>query len=291
MGGSTNTVLHGLAVAIEAGVDFPLERINAVADRVPHICRIRPAGEWHMEDFHRAGGVPAILNEIQHGTGALHMERITVSGRTLCESICGAVTRDEQVIRRTENAYSCSGGLAVLFGNLAPKGAVIKTAGVYPTLQSFAGPARVYESQDEALAGLMAGEVKPGDVVVIRYEGPRGGPGMQEMLGPTSLIMGMDLGDKVALVTDGRFSGGTRGACIGHVAPEAAAKGPIAALKSGDIIEIDLKLRTLNVRIASSEIQARLAALPPFELRTQSRWLRRYARLVTSADSGAVLAC
>lgn len=289
MGGSTNTVLHALALAREAGIEYPLSRVNRISDRIPHLCKVSPGGEWHMEDVHRAGGVPAILAEIQRGTGMLHMDRITVTGKTLGESIAGAAIRDEAVIRRTENAHSVRGGLAVLFGNLAPKGAVVKTGGVSSAMQEFFGPARIYESQDDAVAGIMAGEIRPGDVVVIRYEGPRGGPGMQEMLSPTSLIMGMGLGEKVALVTDGRFSGGTRGACIGHVSPEAAAGGPIAAVRNGDMIGIDLGARTLNVGLSEAEIQARLASLPPFEPRTTSRWLRRYARLVTSADTGAVL--
>jgi dihydroxy-acid dehydratase len=291
MGGSTNTVLHTLAIAGEAGIEYPLERINIIADRISHICKVSPAGEWHMEDVHRAGGVPAILREIQRGTGMLHLERITVSGTTLGESISGAAITDERVIRRVENCHSRRGGLAVLFGNLAPRGAVVKTGGVNPGTRRFAGPARIYESQEDAVTGIMGGDVQAGDVVVIRYEGPRGGPGMQEMLGPTSLLMGLGLGDRVALVTDGRFSGGTRGACIGHVSPEAAAGGPIAALRAGDMIEIDLDQRTLNVRLEASEIRSRIAAVPPFEIRTGSRWLRRYARLVTSADTGAVLEC
>jgi dihydroxy-acid dehydratase len=289
MGGSTNTVLHALAIANEAGIDYPLARINRIADHVPHICKVSPGSEWHMEDVHRAGGIPAILNEIQNGTGLLHLERSTVTGRTLGESIAGAAIRDDRVIRRSGNAHSAAGGLAVLFGNLAPKGAVIKTGGVSEAMRKFSGRARVYESQDEAVAGIMVGEVKQAEVVVIRYEGPRGGPGMQEMLSPTSLIMGMGLGDKVALITDGRFSGGTRGACIGHVSPEAASGGPIAALRNGDMIEIDLEARSLNVVITESEIRSRLSTVPPFAPRTGSRWLRRYARLVTSADTGAVL--
>ncbi len=291
LGGSTNTILHALAIAGEAGIAYPLERVNAVADRVPHICKVSPAGEWHMEDVHRAGGVPAILWEIQRGTGALHLNRITVSGKTLGESIADASIKDEKVIRRVENAHAPRGGLAVLSGNLAPMGSVVKTGGLNPGMKRFAGPARIYESQEEAVSGIMAGEVKAGDVVVIRYEGPRGGPGMQEMLSPTSLLMGMGLGEGVALITDGRFSGGTRGACIGHVSPEAAAGGPIAALQAGDIIDIDLEKRTLDVRLEESEIRSRLAAIPSFELRTRSRWLRRYARMVTSANTGAVLEC
>jgi dihydroxy-acid dehydratase len=289
MGGSTNTVLHTLALANEAGVDYPLERINAVADKVPHICKVSPAGKWHMEDVHRAGGIPAILNEIQWGTGMLHFDRITVTGRTLGESIHGHDIKDEEVIRRYDNAHSKRGGLAILFGNLAPKGAVVKVGGVSEAMMKFEGPAVIFESQDEAMAGILAGKVKAGDCVVVRYEGPKGGPGMQEMLSPTSAIMGQGLGDKVALITDGRFSGGTRGACIGHVSPEAAARGPIAALKAGDVIQIDLAARSLNVRLSEAEIQSRLAALPPFQSKTTSKWLKRYSYFVTSADSGAVL--
>ena len=290
MGGSTNTVLHTIALANEAGLDYPLERINTVAARVPHICKVSPSGKWHMDDVHRAGGIPAILNEVQRGTGELHLDRLTVSGQTLGESIRAAEIKDEQVIRRCENAHSPHGGLAILFGNLAPRGAVVKAAGVSAGMRKFSGPARIYESQEQALAGILGGEVKTGDVVVIRYEGPRGGPGMQEMLSPTSAIMGMGLGESVALITDGRFSGGTRGACIGHVSPEAAARGPIAALLPGDIVEIDLDARALNVRLANEEIKSRLAALPPYTSRATSRWLRRYASFVTSADTGAVLA-
>ncbi|NOH04413.1 MAG: dihydroxy-acid dehydratase [Chloroflexi bacterium] len=289
MGGSTNTVLHTLALANEAGVDYPLERINSVADKVPHICKVSPAGKWHMEDVHRAGGIPAIMNEIQWGTGMLHFDRITVTGKTLGESIQGCDIKDEEVIRRYDNAHSKRGGLAILFGNLAPKGAVVKVGGVSEAMMKFAGPAVIFESQEEAMAGILAGKVKAGDCVVVRYEGPKGGPGMQEMLSPTSAIMGQGLGDKVALITDGRFSGGTRGACIGHVSPEAAARGPIAALRAGDVIQIDLVARSLNVRLSEAEIQSRLAALPPFESKVTSKWLKRYSYFVTSADTGAVL--
>lgn len=289
MGGSTNTVLHALAIAHEAGVEYPLSRINDVADRVPHLCKVSPAGKWHMEDVHRAGGIPAILGEIERNTDILHLDRITVTGASLRESIAGAGIRDADVIRPFSQAHSPHGGLAILFGNLAPNGAVVKTGGVNPAMRLFSGQARIFESQDEAMAGIMAGQAQPGDVVVIRYEGPKGGPGMVEMLSPTSAIMGMGLGDQVALVTDGRFSGGTRGACIGHVSPEAAAGGPIAALQEGDIIDIDLEQRTLNVRLSDEEIQRRLASLPPFQTRTHSKWLRRYSHFVTSADTGAVL--
>jgi dihydroxy-acid dehydratase len=289
MGGSSNTVLHTLALANEAGVDYPLTRINAVADKVPHICKVSPAGKWHMEDVHRAGGIPAILNEVQRGTGMLHFDRLTVTGKTLGESIQGKDIKDEEVIRRYDNAHSKRGGLSILFGNLAPNGAVVKVGGVSEAMMKFEGPAVIFESQDEAMAGILAGKVKAGDCVVVRYEGPKGGPGMQEMLSPTSAIMGQGLGDKVALITDGRFSGGTRGACIGHVSPEAAAGGPIGALKEGDIVQIDLVARSLNVRLSEAEIQSRLEALPPFQSKTTSKWLKRYSYFVTSADTGAVL--
>lgn len=289
MGGSSNTVLHTLALANEAGVDYPLTRINAVADKVPHICKVSPAGKWHMEDVHRAGGIPAILNEVQRGTGMLHLDRMTVTGKTLGESIQGCEIKDEEVIRRYENAHSKRGGLSILFGNLTPNGAVVKVGGVSEAMMKFEGPAVIFESQDEAMAGILAGKVKAGDCVVVRYEGPKGGPGMQEMLSPTSAIMGQGLGDKVALITDGRFSGGTRGACIGHVSPEAAAGGPIGALKAGDIVQIDLVARRLDVKLSEADIQSRLAALPPFQSKITSKWLKRYSYFVTSADTGAVL--
>jgi dihydroxy-acid dehydratase len=289
MGGSSNTVLHTLALANEANVDYPLSRINSVADKVPHICKVSPAGKWHMEDVHRSGGIPAILNEVQRGTGMLHFDRITVTGKTLGESIQGVEIKDEEVIHKYENAYSKRGGLSILFGNLAPKGAVVKVGGVSAAMMQFEGPAVIFESQDDAMAGILAGKVKAGDCVVVRYEGPKGGPGMQEMLSPTSAIMGQGLGDKVALITDGRFSGGTRGACIGHVSPEAAAGGPIGALKAGDVIQIDLVERSLNVKLTDAEIQSRLNALPPFKSTTTSKWLKRYSYFVTSADTGAIL--
>ncbi len=289
MGGSTNTVLHTLALAHEAGIDYDLERINAVAEKVPHLCQVSPSGPWHMEDVHRAGGVPAILNEIAKAGNTVMLERPTVAGTSLGESIAGISIQDDDVIRGLENPYSPEGGLSILFGNLAPQGSVIKTGGVAPSMRDHVGPARIYENQEDAMQGILDGEVQPGDVVVIRYEGPQGGPGMQEMLSPTSAIMGMGLGEQVALITDGRFSGGTRGACVGHVSPEAAARGPIAALQDGDMIEIHLNARALHVRLSDEEIQARLEALPPFEAHTDSSWLRRYARMVTSTNRGAVL--
>jgi dihydroxy-acid dehydratase len=289
MGGSTNTVLHALAIAHEGGIEYPLPRINAVADKVAHICKVSPSGRWHMEDVHRAGGVPAILKEVSRIDGALHLDRITVTGKNLRETVGSAEIKDEDVIHRLEQAHTPRGGLSILFGNLAPGGAVIKTGGVSPSMWKFQGTARVFDSHDEAMSGIMAGEVQAGEVVVVRYEGPRGGPGMMEMLSPTGAIMGMGLGEKVALITDGRFSGGTRGACIGHISPEAAAGGPIAALQTGDVIDIDLEARCLNVHLSDDELHRRLAALPQFKLHVQSKWLRRYAHFVTSADTGAVL--
>lgn len=289
MGGSSNTVLHTLALANEAHVDYPLTNINTVAEKIPHICKVSPVGKWHMEDVHRAGGIPAILNEIQRGTGMLHFDRLTVSGMKLGQSIKDMVIKDDDVIRRCDNAHSKYGGLKILFGNLAPNGAVVKVGGVSAEMMKFSGPARIYESQGEALEGILNREIKAGDVVVIRYEGPKGGPGMQEMLAPTAAIMGQGLGDKVALITDGRFSGGTHGACIGHISPEAAAGGPIGALKTGDVIEIDIKECRLDVRLDEEELRQRLSELPPFQSNTQSKWLKRYSYFVTSADTGAVL--
>jgi dihydroxy-acid dehydratase len=223
------------------------------------------------------------------GENFLHLDRPTVSAKTLRSIVAKARVKNAEVIRPIENPHSPKGGLAILFGNLAPEGAVIKTAGVSAAMRKHSGPAIIFESQEDAQAGILAGKVQAGDVVVIRYEGPRGGPGMVEMLSPTSAIMGMGLGDKVALITDGRFSGGTRGACIGHVSPEAASGGPIAAVQTGDIIDIDLEARTLHVRLSDEEIQKRIASLPKFEPRSKSKWLRRYAHFVTSANTGAIL--
>ncbi len=290
MGGSSNTVLHTLDIAHEAGIDYSLTRVNEIAEKIPYICKVSPSGKWHMEDVHRAGGIPAMLNQIATlGENILHLDRPTVSGKTLGESIRGAKVKDTDVIRPFDDSHLSTGGLAILFGNLAPSGAVVKAGGVPPSMRKFTGKAHIFEGQDDAERRILNGEVKPGEVVVIRYEGPSGGPGMQEMLSPTSAIMGMGLGESVALITDGRFSGGTRGACIGHISPEAAAGGPIGALKDGDIIEIDLDARRIDVRLSDAEIKARIAALPPFEPRTKSVWLRRYARMVSSADQGAVL--
>jgi dihydroxy-acid dehydratase len=289
MGGSTNTVLHTLALAREAGIDYPLSRIDEISARVPHLCKVAPSGPWHMEDVHRAGGVPAILAEIAKIPGALHLDRPTVTGRTLREDLEGRRILDPEVIRTLDQAHSPRGGLRILTGSLAPDGAVVKTGAVDPSLRRFAGPARVFDSHDDAMRGILGKQVRAGDVVVIRYEGPAGGPGMQEMLSPTGALMGMGLGDRVALVTDGRFSGATRGACIGHACPEAAMGGPIAAVRDGDRIEIDLDEGRLDLAVDPVEVRARLDALPPRDVPVTSRWLRRYARSVAPASEGAVL--
>ena len=290
MGGSTNTVLHTLALAREAGIDYSLERINQVAARTPHLCKVSPSGKWHMEDVDRAGGISAILKELSKKPGVLNLDRPTVTLRTLGENIAEAEVKDPEVILSVEEPHSERGGLAILFGNLAPDGAVIKVGAVMPSMMKHYGPARIFDSQEDACAGILNGRVKEGDVVVIRYEGPRGGPGMQEMLAPTANIMGMGLGEKVALITDGRFSGGTRGACIGHVSPEAAAGGPIAALVDGDMIHIDLIERRLDVDLSPEQMAERLKNAHNPHKRVKSSWLRRYASLVTSANTGAVLA-
>lgn len=290
MGGSTNTVLHTLALAHEGKIDYSLERINEVSRRTPHLCKVSPAGSWHMEDVDRAGGISAILKELSRKPGVLNLERPTVTLKTLGENIADAEIKDHEVIHSIENPHSEQGGLAILSGNLAPDGAVVKVGAVVPAMMKHTGPARIYNSQEEASAGILNREVQPGDVVVIRYEGPRGGPGMQEMLGPTANIMGMGLGEKVALITDGRFSGATRGTCIGHISPEAATGGPIGLLEDGDLIHIDLIERRLDVNLTAEEIEQRASTFKPIKRGIKSSWLRRYASLVTSANTGAVLA-
>ena len=290
MGGSTNTVLHTLALAHEAGIDYPLARINEVAAKVPHLCKVSPSGQWHMEDIHRAGGVSAVLAELTRGPECLlNLDRATVSGQTLGENLAGARVLDHEVIRPLEDPHSPVGGLAILFGSLAPEGAVIKTAGVGGKTYH-RGPARVFNSEEDASKAILSRKIQAGEVVVIRYEGPRGGPGMQEMLGPTAQIQGVGLGDSVALVTDGRFSGGSRGLSIGHVSPEAAAGGPLAWVRDGDVITIDLTQRRLDLELDAEEIESRRRDLKPFETDSGSRWLRRYSKCVTSASTGAVLA-
>ncbi len=288
MGGSTNTVLHTLALAHEAGVDYPIARLNEVSARVPNICKVSPSSAYHLEDVDRAGGISAILWELCKRPGILHRDARTVTGKTLYENVQGAESQDRACIRPLESPYSERGGLAILFGNLAPDGAVVKTAGITPEMMVHRGPAVVFDSHDDANAGILNGRLKPGDVVIIRYEGPKGGPGMQEMLAPTSNIMGMGLGSSVALVTDGRFSGATRGACIGHVSPEAAAGGPIALVQDGDIISLDIPARRLDVEISDEEMARRRAAWQP-EPCELTGWLKRYAAMVTSGSEGAVL--
>ena len=289
MGGSTNTVLHTLAIAYEAGITYPLERINKIAAKVPHICKVAPAGNYHMEDVDRAGGVSAILKEISKNDNALYLNQMTVTGKPIKQNISNAEIKDQTVIRPIEEPYSESGGLAILFGNLAPEGAVVKTGALDPKMLVHKGPAVIFNSMEEANAGILDEQVKPGDVVVIRYEGPKGGPGMQEMLAPTANIMGMGLGSSVALITDGRFSGGTRGACIGHVSPEAAAGGPIAFIKDGDIISINIPENKLEVDITQAEFQDRKQQWITPKPKFNKGWLARYASLVTSANTGAIL--
>jgi len=289
MGGSTNTVLHSLALALEAGVDYDLQRIDELSKKVKNICKVAPSSSFHVEDVDRAGGVSAILKEIQREPGLIHGKCPTVTGKSLAENIKIAEIKDETVIHKLENAYSKTGGLAVLSGNLAPEGSVVKFAGVAESMRVFEGPAIIFDSQEEACEGILAGKVKARDVVVIRYEGPQGGPGMQEMLSPTSYIMGKGLGESVALITDGRFSGGTRGACIGHIAPEAAVGGPIALIHDGDRIAIDIPAGKLNVHLSDSELAKRRRAWKSRKPRVDYGVLGRYAHMASSASQGAVL--
>ena len=285
LGGSTNSILHFLAIAHEAGADFPLDMVNEISDRTPQLCRLSPAGPHHVEDLHRAGGVAAVMKEIE---SVLHTEVPTVTGGTVGENIAAAEVRDRAVVSPFAEPQSPRGGLTVLFGSLAPEGAVVKSAAVAPEMMSHRGPARCFDSEDECVEAIMNQDFKEGDVLVLRYEGPRGGPGMPEMLSPTSIISGMGVDDKVALITDGRFSGATRGAAIGHVSPEAAAGGPIAALQDGDEVIIDIADQRLDTAVSRGEIEARLAALPPFQPKIDSGYLKRYAQSVTSASKGAV---
>ena len=289
MGGSTNTVLHTLAIANEAGIGYDLDRINQLSKITPNICKVSPSSSYHIEDVRDAGGISAILGEISKIHGLLKLDRPTVTGKTLGENIAGAVSQDEKCIHKVGNAYSKEGGLAILRGNIAAEGAVVKSAGVDPKMLVHKGPAVIFESQEEACEGILGGKVKAGDVVVIRYEGPKGGPGMQEMLAPTSYIMGQGLGDSVALITDGRFSGGTRGACIGHVSPEAAEGGPIGLLKEGDLIEIDIPNRSLKANVSEAEFAERKKTWVKPAPRYTTGWLARYAAMATNAGNGAVL--
>jgi dihydroxy-acid dehydratase len=285
LGGSTNSILHLMAVAHEAGIEFPLSMINEISQHTPNLCKLRPSGDYHLEDLDRAGGVTAVMKELE---GLLKLESKTVSGKSVAELIAGGRVMDKEVIRSVADAYSSTGGIAVLFGNLAPEGAVVKKAAVASEMMVHRGPARVFDSEEDATTAIMSGSIKSGEVLVIRYEGPRGGPGMREMLTPTSLLSGMEMDKEVALITDGRFSGATRGAAIGHVSPEAASRGPIAALRDGDIVKIDIPNRKLETELSDDEISNRLARLGAFEPKIKTGYLKYYAERVCSASTGAV---
>jgi dihydroxy-acid dehydratase len=285
LGGSTNSVLHLMAIAHEAGVDFPLAMINEISQRTPHLAKMRPAGDYHLEDLDRAGGIPAVMKELGK---LLNLKAKTVSGKPMAEVTAGSQNNDREVIRPFAQPHSPTGGLAILFGNLAPEGGVVKRAAVAPEMMTHRGAARVFDSEEEATRAIMNKEIKAGEIVVIRYEGPKGGPGMREMLTPTSILSGMGMDKEVALITDGRFSGATRGAAIGHVSPEAASRGPIAALREGDIIKIDIENYKLEVELSDKEISERLAQLADFKPRVKTGYLQRYAEKVTSASTGAV---
>jgi len=285
LGGSTNSVLHLTAIAHEAGIDFPLSLVGEISERIPHICKISPAGDYRIEHLDLAGGIPAVMLEL---SGLLKLDATTVLGKPMGETIKGAKVRIREVIHPLSQPYAVTGGLSVLFGNLAPDGCVVKNAAVASEMLVHQGPARVFNSEEEATAAIMNKEIKSGNVVVIRYEGPKGGPGMREMLTPTSLLTGMGMDKEVALITDGRFSGGTRGAAIGHVSPEAAERGSIAALKDGDVIKIDIPNHTLEVELSQKEIEQRMSSLPHFEPKIKIGYLKRYSDKVTSASRGAV---
>jgi dihydroxy-acid dehydratase len=288
MGGSTNTILHTLALAHEACINYSLKDIQALVERTPTLCKVSPSSSYHMSDVHEAGGISAILNELMSIPGLMNPNRVTVTGTTLKENVKDAQILDEECIRPKSKAYSERGGLAVLYGNLAEGGSVVKTAGVVPEMLVHTGPAVIFNSQDDACEGILQGKVTSGDVVIIRYEGPKGGPGMQEMLNPTSYLMGQGLGSSVALITDGRFSGGTRGACIGHVSPEAAIGGTIGLVEEGDMISIDIPGSKLELLVSEEELEKRRKTFRPI-IKPKSGWLKRYAHLATSASTGGVL--
>ena len=288
LGCSTNSMLHLPAIAHEIGMDFEIDFANGISERTPNLCHLAPAGPTHMEDLNEAGGVYAVMNELNK-LGLLHTECMTVTGKTVGENIKDAVNLNPEVIRPVENPYSKTGGLAVLKGNLAPDGSVVKRSAVVDEMLVHEGPARVFECEEDAIAAIKGGQIKEGDVVVIRYEGPKGGPGMREMLNPTSAIAGMGLGSSVALITDGRFSGASRGASIGHVSPEAAVGGPIALVEEGDIIKIDIPNLKLEMAVSDEELEKRRQAWTPKEPKVKTGYLARYASLVTSGNRGAIL--
>jgi dihydroxy-acid dehydratase len=288
LGGSTNTVLHMIAIAHEAGIEIPLSELNEISKNTPHLCRMSPvAGGHHIQDLDRAGGIQALMHELVD-RGLLDPSTLTVTGQSLGDNVAGAMVTERDVIRSPEDPYSEQGGLAILFGNLAPDGAVIKTAAVPENKRVYSGPARVFDSEDAATEAILKRQFSRGDVIVIRYEGPKGGPGMREMLTPTSALSGMGMDGEVALLTDGRFSGATRGIAIGHISPEAAARGAIAVIQDGDVIRIDIPDRTLELQLPQDEIERRLASLPDWECPIEKGYLRRYSQLVTSANTGAV---
>jgi dihydroxy-acid dehydratase len=287
LGGSTNSVLHLTAIAHEAGLDFPLSLINEISDSVPHICKLSPASDYHIEDLDLAGGISAVMHEL---SGLLKLEASTILGKPIGDVARKATVKNRSVIRHLSQPYAPTGGISILFGNLAPDGAVVKSAAVALGMLVHRGPARVFDSEEEATAAIIKGKFKSGDVIVIRYEGPKGGPGMREMLAATSLLSGMGMDKEVALITDGRFSGGTQGAAIGHVSPEAANKGPIAALWNGDTVKINIPKHKLEVGLSRKELNQRLASLPAFKPAIKTGYLKRYSDKVSSASNGAVFA-
>lgn len=288
LGCSTNSMLHLPAIAHECGIELNLDMANEISDKTPNLCHLAPAGRHYVEELNEAGGVYAVMHEINK-LGLLQTDLITCTGKTVGENIAGSVNRNPEIIRPAENPYSKTGGIAVLKGNLAPDSCVVKRSAVAPNMLVHEGPAKVYDCEEDAMKAINGGEIAEGDVVVIRYEGPKGGPGMREMLNPTSTIMGRGLGESVALITDGRFSGATRGACIGHVSPEAAVGGPIALVENGDIIRIDIMANKIDVQLSGEELEKRRAAWKPRKPRITTGYLSRYAALVTSGNRGAVL--
>ena len=288
LGCSTNTMLHLPAIAHEAGVEINLDIANQISAKTPNLCHLAPAGHHYMEELNEAGGIYAVMNELNK-KGLLYTDLITATGKTVGENIEGCINKNTEIIRPVEEPYSETGGIAVLRGNIAPDSCVVKRSAVVPEMMVHEGPARVFDCEDDAIAAIKGGKIVAGDVVVIRYEGPKGGPGMREMLNPTSAIAGMGLGSSVALITDGRFSGASRGASIGHVSPEAATGGPIALIEEGDIIAIDIPANTINVKVSDDELAKRKEAWTPREPKVRTGYLARYASMVTSADKGAIL--
>jgi dihydroxy-acid dehydratase len=288
LGCSTNTVLHLTALAHEAGVPMDLEMINTVSGQTPHLCSLSPGGTHHIENLHRAGGIPAVIKQLAAG-GLIDSACINVGGGTVADTVAAAVVRDDEVIRPLTRPHHATGGLAVLFGNLAPEGCVVKQTAVRDEMLQHSGPARIFESEEDATRAIMEGDIRKGDVIVIRYEGPMGGPGMREMLTPTSAIAGMGLDAHVALVTDGRFSGGTRGAAIGHVSPEAMQGGPLAVVAEGDTIQIDIPRKTITLDLPPAEIEKRRQAWRPPAPKITTGYMARYARQVASAAQGAIV--